>query len=167
MNTTSTLDLILFGGEPDDDGPDYDGLDAEAREAIAEAAGTGVRAALWIRTLAERQDDEGNRRCLERYARAVERILSREIVLDRDGPLEGELLYELDPAHFTLQRPGTGPMDLRPAERVALAAIGAATASAPGLAANHTLGTDLPRVVALISHTLAVGGAPTPTTLPC
>ncbi|MGW4809343.1 hypothetical protein [Kitasatospora sp. NPDC004272] len=160
MNTTtSTLDLILFGGEPEDDGPDYDGLNGPEREAIAEAAGTGVRAAAWIRTLAERQDDEDNRRCLERYARAVERILSREIVLDRDGPLEGELLYELDVAAFTQERPGTGTMDLRPAERVALAAIGAATASAPGTVLGD-LAADLPRVGQLIDHALAVGQVP-------
>ncbi|MGW4808011.1 hypothetical protein [Kitasatospora sp. NPDC004272] len=157
MNTTSsTLDLILFGGEPDDDGPDYDGLNGPEREAIAEAAGTGVRAALWIRTLAERQDDESNRRCLQRYARAVERILSREIVTDRDGPLEGELLYELDPAHFTLQRPGTGPVDLTPAERVAVAAIGTATASAPGTVLGD-LAADLPQICRLIDHALAIG----------
>ncbi|MGW4814316.1 hypothetical protein ACWEPB_22085 [Kitasatospora cineracea] len=160
MNTTSsTLDLILFGGEPDDDGPDYDGLDTEEREAIAEAAGAGVRAALWIRTLAERQDEEDNRQCLERYARAVERILAREIVLDRDGPLEGELLYELDPAHFTLDRRDAGPMDLQPAERVALAAIGAATASAPTMVMVD-LATDLPRMCELVDQALAVGGAP-------
>ncbi|MEU3495413.1 hypothetical protein ABZ747_18230 [Kitasatospora cineracea] len=159
MNTTSsTLDLILSGGESDD-GPDYDGLSGPEREVIAEAAGTGVRAAIWIRTLAERQDEEDNRRSLERYARAVERILSREIVLDRDGPLEGELLYELDPAHFTLERPGTGPMNLRPTEQVALAAIGAATASAPGTVLGN-LAADLPRIGRLIDHALAIGQEP-------
>ncbi|MFF4344246.1 hypothetical protein ACFY00_30505 [Kitasatospora sp. NPDC001540] len=156
MNSTSTIDLILFGGEPNDDGPDYDGLNAPEREAIAEATVTGVRAAVWIRTLAERQDEEDHRRSLGRYARAVERILSREIVLDRDGRLEGELLYELDPAAFTLERPDAGPMDLRPAERVALAAIGAATASAPSTVLGD-LAADLPRICRLIDHALAVG----------
>ncbi|MFK0195866.1 hypothetical protein [Kitasatospora sp. NPDC090308] len=160
MNTTSsTLDLILFGGEPGDDGPDYDGLAAPEREAIAEAAATGVRAATWIRTLAARQDDEDNRQSLERYARAVERILSREIVPERDGPLEGELLYELDPAHFTLERPGAGPVDLAPAERVALAAIGAATASAP-TAVLGDVASDLPRLCRLVDQALAVGQVP-------
>ncbi|MFD7735106.1 hypothetical protein ACFV6F_32585 [Kitasatospora phosalacinea] len=155
MNTTSTLDLILFGGEPSDDGPDYDGLNGP----IAEAAAAGVRAAAWIRTLAARQDEEDNQQSLERYARAVERVLSREIVLDRDSPLEGELLYELDPVHFTLQRAGTGAVDLRLAERIALAAIGAVTASAPG-AVLGDLATDLPRVCRIIGHALAVGAAP-------
>ncbi|RPE28017.1 hypothetical protein [Kitasatospora cineracea] len=159
MTNTSTLDLILPGDEPDDDGQDYDGLSSPERETLAEAAGMGVRAAAWIRTLAERQGEEDNRRSLERYARAVERILSREIVTDRDGPLEGQLLYKLDAANFTIRLwNASGPMDLQPAEQVALAAIGAATASAPGLAANRALGADLPRVIALIGHAMAVGG---------
>lgn len=63
---------------------------------------------------------------------------------DRDGPLEGELLYELDLAVFTLERPGAGPMDLRLAERIALTAIAA----------------DLPRICRLIGHAMAVGQAP-------
>ncbi|GLW75469.1 hypothetical protein Kpho02_77660 [Kitasatospora phosalacinea] len=87
----------------------------------------------------------------------MERILSREIVLVRDGPLEGELLYELDPAAFTLERPGTGPMDLRPTERVALAAISAATA--PGTVPGD-LTAGLPRVGRLIDHALAIGQEP-------
>ncbi|RAJ29174.1 hypothetical protein K353_06682 [Kitasatospora sp. SolWspMP-SS2h] len=162
MNTTSTLHPIPSGNEPQPGGDDrdYDGLDAEEREAIAEAAGAGVRAAAWIQSLAERQSDDNNRRCLERYARAVERILTREIVLDRSGPLEGELLDELDPANFMIEPwNATVPMDLAPAEQVALAAIGAC---APGLPVNYALGADLPRVIALVGHALNIGGAPDP-----
>ncbi|WP_051733342.1 STAS domain-containing protein [Kitasatospora phosalacinea] len=140
MATAGALDPILSGGEPDDDG-----LSRPEREAVAEAAATGVRAAAWIRTLAGRRRDEIDRGALERYARTVERILSREIVPNRGGPLEGELLYALGPAHFTLQRPDAGAMDPRPAERVAPAAIGAATASVPGTVLGG-LAADLPGV---------------------
>ncbi|WP_280702520.1 hypothetical protein [Kitasatospora sp. GP82] len=44
-------------------------------------------------------------------------------------------------------------------ERVALAAIGAATASAPGTATGD-LAADLPRLCELIDHSLVVGGSP-------
>ncbi|MFD7736205.1 hypothetical protein ACFV6F_38190, partial [Kitasatospora phosalacinea] len=100
------------------DGPD-DGLSVPEREAIAEATGAGGRGAARIRVLAERQGAKGNQGALERCTQAVERVLSREVVLDLDGPPEVEPLHGLDPAHVTPERPGTGPMELRPTWRVA------------------------------------------------
>ena len=71
------------------------------------------------------------------------------------GPLAGEEPVAVGVVEGVVEGVPAGS-----AEQVALAAIGAATVSAPGLPLNYALGTDLPRVIALIGHAPAVGGAP-------
>ncbi|RKE02882.1 hypothetical protein [Streptomyces sp. TLI_171] len=139
-----------------DTGPGDDGMDDSDRTAVADAAGTGLRAALWIRSLAARQTHTEHRRRLEAYAEAVERVLTRELVAQRDEELGEELRHAVSAYSLTWSPPSEPALVLRPRELVALAAIGAAAASAP-LAAIEGLGRDLARFLALIDAALDVG----------
>ncbi|MGK4586142.1 hypothetical protein [Kitasatospora sp. HPMI-4] len=145
----------LDQAESDDhQGPD-DGLTEGEREAIAQASVTGQRAADWIRTLACRQNDEGNRQVLERYANAVEQVLRREIVPGGEGELTEELRYTLDAYVLRGSVLAEHRPELTATERVALLAVGFTAASAPRVVLNDLAG-DLVLLCEAIDHALAV-----------
>ncbi|WP_282204260.1 hypothetical protein [Kitasatospora fiedleri] len=89
----------------------------------------------------------------------MERILAREIVLERDGPLEGDSSTSSTRPTSPWITPAPDRWTCGAAERVALAAIGAATASAP-TAVLGDVATDLPRLCELVDQALAVGQVP-------
>ncbi|MGA5823556.1 hypothetical protein ACPC54_37535 [Kitasatospora sp. NPDC094028] len=133
-------------------------LTAEERDALARVCVTGQIAAGWIRSLASRQHDGGNRLVLEQYAGAVEQVLGREIVPGGDGELVEELRYTLD-AYVLLGSVRSEHLpQLTGEERVALLAVGFAALSAPRAVLNDL--TNLVPLCEAIDQALALAAPP-------
>ncbi|MFE9427812.1 hypothetical protein ACFYNO_33180 [Kitasatospora sp. NPDC006697] len=126
--------------EPDLQEPD-DGLTASERDALAQASVTGQHAAHWIRSLAARQPEPGNRTVLEQYASAVEQVMRREVIPGSEGLLEHELDYALDAYVLLGSATARRRPDLTAAERLALLAVGFTARTAPRTVLNDL--TDL------------------------
>jgi hypothetical protein len=147
-------------GPDDRQGPD-DGLTAAERDALAEASVTGQRAAGWIRTLASRQQDSGNRHVLERYADAVEQVLRREIIPGGEGGLTEELRHTLDAYVLRGSVRAARQPELTPEERVALLAIGFTALTAPLVVLGDIAG-DLALLCEAIGQALTIATAAQP-----
>jgi hypothetical protein len=120
------------------------GTSREGHRALRRAAEVGVRAAGWIRGVAQRQDDELHRVVLDAYADAVEGVLTGLDPVDEDvsngrgtwtvgwGGVSAEMREELD-GYVVLSSPPTtgGRPDLTTVEGLSLVAIGALARIAP------------------------------------
>ncbi|MFD9592051.1 hypothetical protein ACFWA9_04740 [Kitasatospora sp. NPDC059973] len=126
-------------------------------EAVAGAATVGERTAVWVETLAARQDDQRHRRVLELFAEAVRQVLGREIIPNGEGEVGEELRYRLD-AHVVLGAPGTGcAPELSTAEQLALAVAGAAVSAPATILGDIEL--DLPALCSVIESALVLAEA--------
>ncbi|MFJ1707406.1 hypothetical protein [Kitasatospora sp. NPDC088346] len=149
-NSLSFLPVPL----PIDQDDDQEVVTGAVREALAEAAAAGERAAGWVEVLAARQGDQAHRRGLALFAEAVRQVMGHEIVPDGDGEVSSDLRCRLD-AYVLLGAAGaeTAP-DLTWAEQLALVAVGAIATTAPSTVLGN-VERDLPALCAVIDGALA------------
>ncbi|MEV7783381.1 hypothetical protein [Kitasatospora sp. NPDC088351] len=131
---------------------------AATHEALALAAEAGEAAAVWVRGLAARQDDEGHARVLGQAAEAIVQASAREVIPGGEGQLVEELRYHLA-ADVLLGATHTGTLpELRAGERLALVAVCALAAAMPGCVLGD-LGRELTLLADELNAATATGRA--------